>query len=112
MLGIRPELGRLFTPEEDADGRNHEVILTHRLWGQDFHSDPSVIGKTIELNDAQFTVVGVLPAFLAKYAFRCPAHRSGNFCGGRLRINSCGLSGHLYSRAPGDQGGPDGGDSL
>ncbi len=62
MLGIRPELGRLFRSGEDAAGRNHEVILTHQLWEHDFHSDPGVIGKPVELNGTQFMVVGVLPS--------------------------------------------------
>ncbi|MGH9405499.1 MAG: ABC transporter permease [Terriglobia bacterium] len=61
MFGIKPSLGRLFRPQEDAAGRNHEVILTHELWARDFRSDPGVIGKPVDLNGIQFTVVGVLP---------------------------------------------------
>jgi predicted permease len=67
MLGIRPALGRLFAPEEDHPGRNREVVLTHQLWEQQFQSDSNVIGKPIDLNGIQFTVVGVLPA-----SFRFP----------------------------------------
>lgn len=62
MLGIKPALGRLFTPEEDNAGHNKVIILTQKLWQQEFESDPSIIGKPVELNGAQFTVIGVLPA--------------------------------------------------
>ncbi len=62
MLGIRPALGRLFTPKEDQYGLNHEIILTHRFWRRQFHSDPQVVGEAVDLSGAPFTVVGVLPA--------------------------------------------------
>lgn len=62
MLGTRPELGRLFMPEDSAAGRTHEAILSHQLWEQDFRRDPGIVGKPIDLNGAPFTVVGVLPA--------------------------------------------------
>jgi putative ABC transport system permease protein len=61
MLGIRPELGRPFLPEEDQIGRDHEVILTAQFWRQVFKSDPRIIGKTIVLDSAPYTVVGIMP---------------------------------------------------
>jgi predicted permease len=62
MLGIHPQLGRTFAPEEDQAGHDHEVVLTHQLWEQTFHSDSSIVGKALDLNGGSFTVVGVLPA--------------------------------------------------
>src|SRR5262245_16581141 len=63
-LGARPLVGRVFTSEEDEPGREHVVILTEGLWRSQFGSDPSVVGKTIQLDAAPYTVVGVLPAAL------------------------------------------------
>jgi hypothetical protein len=61
-LGIRPQIGRGFLPEEDRPGRRFEVILAHGLWLRRFGGDPKVVGRVIRLSDASFTVVGVLPA--------------------------------------------------
>ena len=61
-LGVRPEIGRDFTAEEDAPGKNQVVILSHGLWERRFGADRDIIGKTIALNDNPVTVVGVMPA--------------------------------------------------
>jgi len=61
-LGIRPELGRGFRPEEDTPSASHVVILSHGLWEHRFSSDPNIAGKTITLNAASYVVAGVLPA--------------------------------------------------
>ncbi len=61
ILGIRPQLGRTFTEEEDQLGRNREVVVTDALWRARFNGDPKIVGKTIRLNGYDFTVVGVLP---------------------------------------------------
>ncbi|WP_446745426.1 ABC transporter permease [Silvibacterium acidisoli] len=60
MLGLPMFLGRDFLPEEGQVGREHEVILTHKLWTR-LGSNRSVIGTTIRLNSLPYTVVGVLP---------------------------------------------------
>lgn len=62
MLGIRPELGRDFRPEEETPSASHVVILSRGLWQRRFNSDPNIAGKTITLNAASFIVAGVLPA--------------------------------------------------
>jgi len=61
MLGVRPALGRNFTPEEDRPGHDREVILTDGLWHRRFHGDPSIVNKTILLNGTPHLVAGVLP---------------------------------------------------
>src|SRR5262252_4436269 len=60
LLGLKPVLGRNFLPEEERRENNQVVILSHALWRQSFAGDPSVIGKTIRLNNDNFTVVGVM----------------------------------------------------
>jgi predicted permease len=62
VMGVEPELGRNFRPEEDeVPGRDAVVILSHSLWQQHFGSDPSVLGRTVQLSGTEFTVVGVAP---------------------------------------------------
>ena len=61
-LGIQPELGRDFLPEEDNPTALHVVILSHSLWARKFNSDPNIVGKSIAMNAASFIVAGVLPA--------------------------------------------------
>ncbi len=58
---MQPRLmsGRLFTPDEAARGE-HLVVLSYRFWRDELARDPAVIGKSITLGDADFTVVGVL----------------------------------------------------
>jgi predicted permease len=64
MLGVQPFLGRLFTPEEDRPGGNTVAVLSYGCWKEKFGGDPAAIGKTIRrtANDAEFTIIGVLPA--------------------------------------------------
>jgi putative ABC transport system permease protein len=61
-LGIHPELGRDFLPEEDNPASLRVVILSHSLWGRKFNSDPNIVGKSVAMNAMSYTVVGVLPA--------------------------------------------------
>jgi len=61
MLGVEPQLGRVFAPGEDQAGAEHEVVLSHRLWQRRFNSDPNVLGKSIVLDGQGYTVIGVMP---------------------------------------------------
>ncbi len=61
LLGIKPLLGRTFLPEEDFPGRDHEVVLSYGLWQRRYGGDPALVGKTIKIDDEDFTVVGVMP---------------------------------------------------
>jgi macrolide transport system ATP-binding/permease protein len=59
-LGTEPRLGRGFRPDEDkVPGRDAVVVLGNDLWKNEFHSDPSVIGRHIRLSGLDFTVIGV-----------------------------------------------------
>jgi predicted permease len=61
LLGVKPELGRLFVPEDSATrGASPFVVLSYRYWIQHCASDPSVIGKSLLVNGNAFTIVGVV----------------------------------------------------
>ena len=59
--GLPFYLGRDFLPEEGEPGKDHVVILSHKLWRQSFNANPDLIGKDIRMNGEPYTVVGVLP---------------------------------------------------
>jgi len=63
VLGVRPELGRIFSPEEygDKPGAFPIVVLSDRYWRSHFAADPHVIGRTLRVNQHELTVVGVAP---------------------------------------------------
>jgi predicted permease len=62
LLGVTPELGRNFSPEEDRHGSDHVVLVSHALWQSQFGSTPDIVGKTIHLDETAYTVIGVMPA--------------------------------------------------
>lgn len=62
VLGVQPLLGRSFLPEEDRPGANNVVVLSYPLWQSRYAGDRSILGRTILLNGATHTVVGVMPA--------------------------------------------------
>jgi predicted permease len=62
VLGVRPALGRFFTPDEDGTpGANPVVVISHKFWTTRLGADSSVIGRTVRVNGYAFTVVGVAP---------------------------------------------------
>ena len=65
ILRARPRIGRVFEAEDDKPDRNPVAIISSALWQRNFSSDPEVIGKTIKLNEKDYTVVGVMPADFA-----------------------------------------------
>ncbi|MBZ5609384.1 MAG: ABC transporter permease [Acidobacteriia bacterium] len=61
-LGVKPALGRTFSPEEDRDPGGHPVVvLSHHIWQTKFGGDPHILGRQILLNKRSFTVIGVTP---------------------------------------------------
>jgi putative ABC transport system permease protein len=62
LVGATPLLGRVFLPEEDREGANRVVILSHGVWQSHFGSDSAILGKSLTLNNQSYTVVGVMPA--------------------------------------------------
>ena len=66
VLGVKPELGRVFLPSEygDAPGSYPIAVISDRYWRTHYGADPSIVGRTIRINQHELTVVGVAaPAF-------------------------------------------------
>jgi putative ABC transport system permease protein len=61
MEGLPFMLGRDFLSEEGQPGRDHVVILSHRLWSRAFAANREIVGQQIRLNGEPYTVVGILP---------------------------------------------------
>jgi predicted permease len=62
VLGVRPWVGRLFTQEDDVNpGAHPVVVLSYAFWNRRFAKDPSIIGKTILINEQPIIVLGVTP---------------------------------------------------
>src|SRR5579862_565098 len=61
VFGAAPIIGRTFTPEEDADGHGHVVVLSYPFWQNYFGADPNVIGKSIAFNGQPYSIIGVMP---------------------------------------------------
>ncbi len=62
VLGVKALIGRTFLPEEDRTPNTHPVVVIgYGLWERRFGADPNVLGRTITLNEHDFTVIGVAP---------------------------------------------------
>jgi putative ABC transport system permease protein len=61
VLGVTPALGRDFLRSEEQAG-TRSVVISHALWQSTLDSSPAAIGRTVQLSDETYTVVGVLPA--------------------------------------------------
>jgi putative ABC transport system permease protein len=62
LLRVQPMLGRGFLPEEDQPGHDHVIILSYGLWQRRFGSDRAVIGRTVDVDQQDYTVIGVMPS--------------------------------------------------
>jgi putative ABC transport system permease protein len=62
VMHAQPLLGRVFTGEEQMDGKDLVVVLGYGLWQRRFGGDPNIVGQTIKLSARTYTVVGVMPA--------------------------------------------------
>lgn len=67
VLGVQPQMGRLFREGDDQAGNHRVVVLSHGLWQRKFGADPSIVGRKVNLSGADHEVIGILPA-----SFRFP----------------------------------------
>ena len=62
MLGISPQFGRTFNADDDRQGAEPVVLIADDLWKRRYNSDPSIVGRAIQVNARPHTVIGVMPA--------------------------------------------------
>ncbi|HYE71892.1 MAG TPA: ABC transporter permease, partial [Blastocatellia bacterium] len=72
VLGVRPKLGRTFSPDEETPGKHQVVVISDGLWQSRFNSDPNVIGKTTKVDGEEFTIIGVMPPDFEFQIFSAP----------------------------------------
>ncbi|MCU1381566.1 MAG: efflux pump, inner rane subunit [Acidobacteria bacterium] len=60
-VGVKPLLGRVFLPEEDAPARGHVVVLSNGFWKSHLGAAPDALGRTLTLDGEAYTIVGVMP---------------------------------------------------
>jgi len=65
FLGVRALLGRGIQPSDASDGGQHVVVLNYRFWQRHFQGDRAVIGRALQINDDNYTIVGVMPRSFA-----------------------------------------------
>jgi putative ABC transport system permease protein len=61
MLGVHPQLGRTFRPDEGQPQNSQVVVISDELWRNYFQTDPAVLGKSVSLDGAPATIIGVMP---------------------------------------------------
>jgi len=62
VLGVEPLLGRAISPEDDTPGGPKVVLLSEELWQRRYGRDPHILGRTLQIDDSRWTVIGVMPA--------------------------------------------------
>src|SRR4051812_29604773 len=62
VYGVKPILGRMLLPEEDAVGKNHVVVLSYGFWQRVFGGMRDVVGHSVQLNGEPYQIVGVAPS--------------------------------------------------
>ena len=66
-LKIQPFIGRLFTEEENREGKNYVAAISARLWRERFARDNSILGQKIHINDEPYTIVAVMPDVIPEW---------------------------------------------
>jgi putative ABC transport system permease protein len=62
MMGVGPALGRGFTDADDHQDTSSVLLISDTLWRRRFNGDPSIVGRTVTMNDRAYRVIGVMPA--------------------------------------------------
>ncbi|HET9698907.1 MAG TPA: ABC transporter permease [Terriglobales bacterium] len=62
VLRVAPSLGRIFTADEARAGAPHVAVISASLWRNLYHSDPHIVGRPVKLDEAPYTIIGVMPS--------------------------------------------------
>ena len=62
VLGVQPQLGREFSAEEDKTPQP-VLVISYALWNREFGGDPKLVGRAIQVNEQDFTVIGIMPNY-------------------------------------------------
>ncbi|MGA3210704.1 MAG: ABC transporter permease, partial [Terriglobales bacterium] len=65
FFGVRPLLGRNLVPADAESGGQSVVVLNYRFWRRYFGGDPHIVGRTLEIDHAPYTIIGVMPRSFA-----------------------------------------------
>ncbi len=66
-LGVRPVMGRLFTDEENQEGRHYVAAISERLWRSRFAGDHAILGRKVRINDEPYAIVAVMPDVIPEW---------------------------------------------
>ena len=61
VLGVTPLLGRMFLPEDEQPGNNHVTVLSYSFWQSRFGGNREIVGQSVTLDGAPYTITGVMP---------------------------------------------------
>jgi len=61
MLGVKPQLGRVYTQQESVPGFIEAVVISDGFWLRNYGGDPKIIGRTMRLDNDLYTIIGVMP---------------------------------------------------
>jgi len=96
-LGVTPILGRTFTAEEDLPGGPNVAILSYWVWQRTFGGDPGIVNRVVQINEAPYTVVGVMPQDVSgSAASEGAANTGGVWLPLRLNAKDPGYDGDNY----------------
>jgi len=72
VLGVTPQLGRFFLPEEGQAAGKPVIVISDTLWHSRFGGDPNILNQTVALDGTPYNIIGVLPAGI-QFPFLAPA---------------------------------------
>src|SRR5881296_2008500 len=61
VIGLQPQIGRVFTEEEDRVGGPQLAVISDKLWARVFQRDPAVLGRVVHFGNQPYTIIGVMP---------------------------------------------------
>jgi putative ABC transport system permease protein len=72
VLGVKPQIGRFFVPDESQPAGKPVIVISDALWHSRFGGDPGIVNQSIALDGTPYSIIGVLPAGI-QFPFLAPA---------------------------------------